>query len=383
MFSDQIILVINITCITFLVVMMVILITATRLKGGAGWAALVIVVTTVPVYFSNTTRALNDVSLFSLSIYFAVTFNALCFPALWFFVRSQLDKKFRFTLRETLHLLPAVISFISALIYYVPMSTEQIVNEIAYLESGKENSQAIINDVILFGQFCIYNIALFFYVRRKNKFFRNTYADSDYLIVRWIYNFLILFFVLFFIIFVAYAINPRTDAWLIPPLNVIAMGYLVYVVISHSTEAYVNRLTDNGETKNTEENDNGTSFTLDEKQMAEICSRITDYLNESRAYQNPDLSLPMLSISTGISPKNISRAINGYLHKNFFDLINEMRVEEAKHKLQALDVNYTIDSVYGECGFRSRSTFFMAFKKIEGTTPAQWVKSGLKKEYDV
>jgi AraC-like DNA-binding protein len=72
----------------------------------------------------------------------------------------------------------------------------------------------------------------------------------------------------------------------------------------------------------------------------------------------------MLSVETGISSRYISAAINGYLRKNFFDLVNEMRIEEAKKNLLSLDDNYTVESIAGKCGFRSRSAFFAAFKKV-------------------
>ena len=53
-----------------------------------------------------------------------------------------------------------------------------------------------------------------------------------------------------------------------------------------------------------------------------------------------------------------------------------MRVEEAKQKLMDLETSgYNIDSIYEECGFRSRSSFFMVFKKIEGKSPAAWLEN--------
>ncbi len=50
MFSDTALLIINVTCICFQVTMLIILIAATRMKGGAGWAAAIMVTTTVPAY---------------------------------------------------------------------------------------------------------------------------------------------------------------------------------------------------------------------------------------------------------------------------------------------------------------------------------------------
>ena len=108
--------------------------------------------------------------------------------------------------------------------------------------------------------------------------------------------------------------------------------------------------------------------------MKEVCDKVMNYLTVSGAYTNPDFSLAMLSVETSISTKYISTAINGYLGKKFFDLINELRLEEAKKRLSSNDKNFTIDGVAIDCGFHSRSAFYAAFKKVEGKTPTQWIK---------
>jgi AraC-like DNA-binding protein len=106
--------------------------------------------------------------------------------------------------------------------------------------------------------------------------------------------------------------------------------------------------------------------------MKEISDRVTDYLQTSKAYTNPELSLAMLSVATGISTNNISRSINGYLHRNFLDLVNGMRIEEAKRLLLELNTDHTVESIYPDCGFRSRSAFYASFKKYERVSPDRW-----------
>ena len=111
--------------------------------------------------------------------------------------------------------------------------------------------------------------------------------------------------------------------------------------------------------------------------MKEICDRVLSHLAAKGSYTNPALSLSALSVETGISARYISAAINGRLHKTFFDLINEMRIAEAKKRLRSLDRNLTIESIAGSCGFRSRSAFFAAFRKVEGKTPGQWMNNAM------
>lgn len=103
---------------------------------------------------------------------------------------------------------------------------------------------------------------------------------------------------------------------------------------------------------------------------------------DNKCFLRKDLSLSILSRETGIYQKLLSRSINEYLKQNFFELINEMRVGEAKRRLLLPEnAGHTVDSLYEECGFRTRSTFFLAFKKVEGLSPAQWLNS-VKKHTD-
>ena len=58
--------------------------------------------------------------------------------------------------------------------------------------------------------------------------------------------------------------------------------------------------------------------------------------------------------------------------RNFYDLINRMRIEEAKKMLREMAVTNSrlmSEEVGVQCGFRSRSVFFTRFKGYEKKTP--------------
>jgi AraC-like DNA-binding protein len=369
MFSDTAILVINLASIMTLVILLAIMVGATKMKGGAGWAALIIVTTTVPAYLTNLTQDF-DTQYFLFSYFLAITLNVICMPAMWFFTRRQFDNTFRFRWRDCLHLIPAIVSLAVHIIYFAPLSVAEIDAEKVFIFDGSRNNLPLrINDVLIFAQFFIYYPVIFFYIRRRKKYLRDNYSDSDYVETKWTSSFLVVSFVLFFVVFLVAMTAPRIDAWLIPLLNIVAMGYLAYVVVKHSTADYLNRLS---ETAAAPEKESAASPVMDEAQMKEISDRVMEYLQTSKAYTNPELSVNMLSVETGIHSRNISIAINGYLHKNFFDLVSEMRIEEAKRLLKGLGPQYTADSVFPDCGFRSRSAFYASFKKYERVSPDRW-----------
>ncbi len=374
MFTEEAIIIINITCIAFMSLTMATLVVATRLKNGAGYMALASVATTLPVYLSNLLRA-TDSAGFIFSIYAALTINALCFPAMWFYMRTQLDSAFRIRCVHILHLLPAAISLCCAAAYYAPMNGAQIAAERAYLNAGNENLPALVNDTLLFGQFFLYFMAMFRIVYRYRRMIMESHADPEYMLPMWMPRFLWLFFALFLTVMVAYLIAPRTDVWLIPILNTLGMAYLTYCAIRHSSPART-PATSGTACRHTQK----SAYTPDNvAEMSRTCDKVCEYLLSTKAYLRPDLSLADLAAECGIPQRALSRAINTLLHRNFFEFINELRIDEAKRRLLELrTADYNIDSIYTECGFRSRSTFFLAFKRATGKSPAAWLAENQK-----
>ena len=114
---------------------------------------------------------------------------------------------------------------------------------------------------------------------------------------------------------------------------------------------------------------------LTEDEMKRHCECIIDYLRESKVYKNHSLSIWQVSKITRIPKATISQSLNVYLGKNFLTLVNEMRVEEAKKILSSKQArSFTIESIAYDSGFQSRSTFYQAFNKSEGISPARWIK---------
>lgn len=118
---------------------------------------------------------------------------------------------------------------------------------------------------------------------------------------------------------------------------------------------------------------------LTEKEMEANCNKILSHLQNTEDFRNPSFCIWDLSQATGIPPAVISQSLNRYLAQNFFDVVNCRRLEEVKQILLSQSTNsYTIESVAYDCGFRSRSTFYAAFNKLEGTSPAKWLKTALE-----
>ena len=369
---EQFILTVNSSSIIILMVLAFILLVATRFRGESGYAAAIIVLPNVPVYLYNMSRMLgwHDFSLFMLPISFSV--NTLLMPLLWFFAKKNFDASFRLKPLHLLHLLPGVVCLGLSL----SLSPEEQMNSILYEMSGDDTWIGDVNASIIFLQMVGYFTAIFRFLHRTKKTIGDTMSDAEWVQKEWIVVFEYLFAALFVIVMVSYAIWPRTDAWLIQILNVIAMCYLVYNSIAHPVMPMMQVVEPiETEPSGAVEAETSTTPSMSDEQMKEVCDRASLYMSESRAYLRPDISLALFAKEMDIPQRTLSRAINGCLGYNFFEFVNRMRVEEAKRRLRELKASdYNIDSIYTECGFRSRSTFYMVFKKMTGKTPAAWLE---------
>lgn len=98
---------------------------------------------------------------------------------------------------------------------------------------------------------------------------------------------------------------------------------------------------------------------------------LLEVVTREKLFKNEKLSVNDLSQILEVSPHHISQVINQELKMNFWDFINQFRIEEAKNLLGSED-NPKILRVAYESGFHSKSAFYAAFKKHTGQTPTQF-----------
>ena len=70
----------------------------------------------------------------------------------------------------------------------------------------------------------------------------------------------------------------------------------------------------------------------------------------------------------------ISQTLNETLSINFFDFVNQWRIEAAKPKIIANQD--TVLNIALEVGFNARPSFYKAFKQETGITPSEFRKMG-------
>lgn len=114
-----------------------------------------------------------------------------------------------------------------------------------------------------------------------------------------------------------------------------------------------------------------------DKKTLQLIEQKFSLIVDKELFLNPNFTLEDAAKELKITKHILSQYVNEILGKSFSSLIREYRVEKAK-QLLATESNYTIESLGYDSGFNSKSTFFTAFKKITGSTPAEYQKSQLK-----
>ena len=110
-------------------------------------------------------------------------------------------------------------------------------------------------------------------------------------------------------------------------------------------------------------------------------NKIKSQIQKQELFTNPKLNLRTLALELGLKEKELSRLINECGKVNFYQFINEYRIEKFKQLIQSSKFHqFTLLGLATEAGFSSKSTFYTAFKKLEGMTPKEYEKSIKKSE---
>ena len=112
-------------------------------------------------------------------------------------------------------------------------------------------------------------------------------------------------------------------------------------------------------------------------EKAEAYSKKLKQLMEmEKPYKNCKLTLRDIASMLNISAHNLSEIINTKEEKNFFDFVNQYRIEEVKNDLlNPHNNNLTILAIAMEAGFNSKTSFNTLFKKYVGLTPSKYRES--------
>ena len=102
----------------------------------------------------------------------------------------------------------------------------------------------------------------------------------------------------------------------------------------------------------------------------EVALKIENLLYRDKVYQEPSYGRSEMARELSLTDSNLSKIINLHFKKSVPQLLNELRVQEARVLLKQTDADVT--TISQESGFNSIATFNRVFKEVEGVSPSEY-----------
>lgn len=300
-------------------------------------------------------------------------------PLLYFYVISLTKENFRLKPVMLLHLLPLLgIGLHRSFSTVEPFAGPGILTGGLFGTNNRIYYTFLILSMFLYSILCL----LIILKHRKNipLFFSNyTARNSLGWLIFVLSIFLFLFVADFFITFLDRVLGINVGKKSILSFNLTAFVFImIFFGINQSVFFQKRRFHDYTE-ENNDVQENTESYsnrqTMSDSEIKGISDKIIHYLKYRKPYLNPEYNLQMMAGDLDISRHKLSQVINTGQQKNFYQLINEYRLEEVKKMLA--DPAFSHFSVLGvgmECGFNSKTTFNRIFKEATGLTPSEYKK---------
>lgn len=114
---------------------------------------------------------------------------------------------------------------------------------------------------------------------------------------------------------------------------------------------------------------------LTEAMIETLSHQLLELIENKKVYLDNTITLEKLAKNLNTDRYSLSQVINQEFGKNFYEFINDFRVQEAINIIEKNDyqIDLITDLIY-ESGFNNKVSFYKAFKKRKGMTPSQYIK---------
>ena len=291
----------------------------------------------------------------------------------YLYIRTSIEANFIWKKQQILHFLPfALIFYLLIPVYSLDTATKLEMIQQFYYSTGPTNnnlSTLLFNNGPVFHIF-LYTILAINLLRKKARQFSKKEEQKK---IGWLKRFAFCFLLLLLsdlitqFLFWYFNWDSRQMNMILVFTFTIFLHVLGYFTLGVSAQLSLNQ-------KNTPGSKYRTS-PLTEQGIATYIQKIKDLLEQDKPFLNPKLKISDLAFMMQLPSHQLSQVLNEGLNTNFYDLINQYRVEEIKKRLgNPRYHHYSILAIALDCGFNNKTTFNRVFKKYTGKTPSRFLK---------
>ena len=292
-------------------------------------------------------------------------------PFLLIYVTSLINSDQKIHRLMWLNYLPAILFYL----YLVPkffLSRNELLQWIHNTEIDP-SLPFIIFSILIDLSGPVYILWSFIVLRKHHKNIGDSFSYTEKISLNWLRNIIIGMAIIWSLVLIGNLLDQQTG----PNLVYIAATLFVFLIGYFGTRQGV-IFTDNVIYSDKPENQGKVKYqksALKKEQAQEYYARLLNHLEVEKPYLESRITLPQLANQLDLNPNYVSQVINDKLSQNFYDFINNYRVEEFKRRLNTKTAaNYTLLAHGLESGFSSKSSFNEVFKKLTGQTPSEYYK---------
>ncbi|WP_256009336.1 helix-turn-helix domain-containing protein [Desertivirga xinjiangensis] len=306
-------------------------------------------------------------------------------PLIICLTESIVEIEFRFTRRHLLLLIP-FFAYLFILSPYFLMRTDEKLQYLTNVGQVEQDDMGWMNQLTLFIHIAFVSAAFYIFYR-KSSHLPFYYSDPGRVRLNWLKHFLIGMLgtiILSGISFYARIYQIEFLGSIYPSnfiLLVIMVYWMGYRLIQDPTVFTVSELRTGTSAALVEEGETTSGMKYQKSAVSAVeldkyAQALLNLMDTKKPYLNSNLTINDLCADLFIKRHLLSQVINTIFKKNFFEFVNEYRIKEFKQQvLKESNSHLSILGIALECGFNSKATFNSAFKKAEGVTPSEYIRT--------
>lgn len=300
-------------------------------------------------------------------------------PLIFFYTKSLIEPDFCFNSKDFIHFIPLLLEVMVQIIQIIYSSY----NGVLYYNVPTDSIFTIAIYLLSILSILYYLKRSLSIIKEREKWLLTNLSNLQGVTLKWLYvslrNYRIIwmlwipFAILFLLIF--------RFQWQYLVLVVTVYGLMIaitYLMYWMGMEGF--RYLDIIPYQNQSVSKNSSYTNLPNSVISGYQLQITELMDTNQLYLDENLDLKKLSLHLSLDPNLVSYILNQHFSKNFYEFVNEYRVEEVKRRIMDSSSNHlTILGIALESGFNSKTSFNRVFKQLTGITPSQFQKEHQKK----
>lgn len=321
-------------------------------------------------------------------------------PLLFFYVRGTLDDSSVLKNSDVFHFIPAVIHLVGIVPYSLQDFSKKleiasmIINDIDTIIGVQANIlynasiSFIIRPVLLLAYIlaCMYLIWKRFSV---SNFDYNIPKRQLLVSFRWLIILIVsLFFIVIeFLIITFNSIQHKPSIGLVNSYPLYILSGVAYCIMSFSLLLFPNilygfpkRIVTKKEIKKIKkqkqipELQDEVLENIDEDPFFDLSVSIKEYLVREKPFLSADFSISDIALALKVPQNHVAYCINTIMQTKFATLKSDLRIDYAADLLlENVNDSFTIEGIAQQSGFKTRASFYNAFKERVGVTPTEFI----------